>query len=176
MVVLAGPAVRAPSDVASWFCRNEASTSLPGNPLRKRHQVASAEDARRLGGLVEGAMQAAGVLQDREVATSPAGLYGIRTIHGALVQGMPHYDWPCSACEGRADECVPCSTIWAACAEFTLVGPGGEVVRVPAGHMAVFRGDWTHQGGDHLSPGLRVHVFSRPRGSKLVWPQFVYPK
>ena len=174
IVIIDGPAVQDPLLVRSWFCSDRASTRLPGAKGRFRHQVASGEIGRMLRRKFEKSLDAAGVLMGREVLPRQDAMYALRTEQGAMEQALPHTDWPKGVCAGFRKEEKPGSAIWAACADFELIGPHGETIIVKAGKIAVFQGEWLHCGGPHTSSCLRVHSFLRPLGSSLLAPVNVY--
>jgi hypothetical protein len=174
-VIIDGPAaVHDPMVSRSWFCNDEASTSLPGARGRYRHQISSGGEGRMLREKLSRAMDVAGVLLGREVLPSQDALYALRTEEGAAEQGLMHTDWPVAVCARYEGDKKPGSAIWAAFAAFELLGPEGETIHVGAGKMVVFQGDWWHCGGPHSSQCLRVHTFLRPLGSSLGPPAHVH--
>ena len=62
--------------------------------------------------------------------------------------------------------------IWARSGDFKLVWEGGDPIEVQRGAMAVFRGDFRHGGGGHVTEEFRVHAYVCRKGDRP--PRAVY--
>ena len=67
---------------------------------------------------------------------------------------------------------MPLSAIWACSGDFKLVLEGGDPILVQRGAMVVFRGDFRHGGGGHVTGEFRVHAYVCRRGDRP--PRAVY--
>ena len=90
------------------------------------------------------------------------GVYGIRDTVGTGPQEV-HVDWPKSAFEAELAS-MPLSAIWACSGDFKLVREGGDPIEVLKGSMVVFRADFYHGGGGHVTPEFRVHAYVCRKG------------
>ena len=161
------------SEVRLWFSRQ--GSRLPHGVGHWRHQVAGGPAGRELSGIMEHALRQAGILGARKVPA--AGVYSIRTEEGAGMQWPAHTDYAHAAVQHLLHDRarVPLSALWAASAAFELWDiTGTRRVHVPAGMVAVFRADYWHCGGPHLSDGMRVHGFVVPEGVSI--PSATYTK
>ena len=129
--------------------------------MRYGHQCKDNTDARHLAGLMRVALEEAGLLGPDSHVPSTA-VYGIRDTVGTGPQ-LPHVDWPKSTFEAEQAS-MPLSAIWACSGDFKLVWEGGDPIEVLKGSMVVFRGDFNHGGGGHVTPEFRVHAYVCRKG------------
>ena len=59
---------------------------------------------------------------------------------------------------------MPLSAIWACSGDFKLVREGGDPIEVERGSMVVFRGNFRHGGGGHVTEEFRVHAYVCRKG------------
>ena len=149
----------------TWFSDN--GNELPGGGEgggRYAHQCADNADQRYLAGLVRVALEGAGLLGDDMTVPSTA-VYGIRDIVGTGPQ-VVHEDWGKEVTSRYANEptSMPLSTIWACSGGFKLVREAGDPILMQRGAMVVFRGDFRHGGGGHVTEEFRVHAYVCRKG------------
>ena len=129
--------------------------------MRYGHQCKDNTDQRHLAGLMRVALEEAGLLGG-EMNVPSTGVYGIRDTVGTGPQEV-HVDWPKSAFEAELAS-MPLSAIWACSGDFKLVREGGDPIEVLKGSMVVFRGDFYHGGGGHVTEEFRVHAYVCRKG------------
>ena len=132
--------------------------------MRYGHQCKDNDNQRHLAGLMRVALEEAGLLGPDSHVPSTA-VYGIRDIVGTGPQ-VVHEDWGKEVTLRYAHEptSMPLSAIWACSGDFKLVREGGDLIEVLKGSMVVFRGDFYHGGGGHVTPEFRVHAYVCRKG------------
>ena len=158
-VVVRGPRETSKRESAKWFI--EHGTRLPGGEGRWRHQPRDNTDMNMLRKKMTDALQG---LMGKGLTIPAGGVYGIRDEPGTGPQEL-HVDWgpqKTSEYESNLDS-MPLSVLWA-CSEPFCLATAGVMLRVGAGDMIVFRGDFVHGGGGHLTTAFRVHAYVAPRG------------
>ena len=131
--------------------------------MRYGHPCADNDNQRHLAGLMRVALEEAGLLGGEMIVPS-TGVYGIRDTVGTGPQ-VVHTDWPPSAEILAAEPAsMPLSAIWACSGDFKLVREGGDPIEVQRGSMVVFRGDFRHGGGGHVTEEFRVHTYVCRKG------------
>ena len=149
----------------TWF--SDTGNLLPGGGEgggRYAHQCADNENQRHLACLVRVALEEARLLGD-DMTVPSTGVYGIRSTVGTGPQAV-HTDWGEGVTSRYANEpaSMPLSAIWACSGDFKLVREGGDPIEVQRGSMVVFRGDFRHGGGGHVTEEFRVHAYVCRKG------------